>query len=330
LRKTLITGGAGFIGSFLAEELLKKGHEVYVLDDLSTGSLENILSLRENPNFHFVLGSIMEKEKLDELVRECADVFHLAAAVGVKLVFDRPIHTITVNVRGTENVLNSCLQFAKKVLVTSTSEVYGKDVNAISKKFKEGDDLSLGTSMRWCYACSKALDEYLALAYYREMGLPIVITRIFNTVGPRQSKAYGMVIPRFISQALAGMPITVFGDGSQTRSFVWVGDTVRALVELMESSSGIGQIFNVGSEEGITINELAQMVLKKTGADSKIVYVSYEEAYGKNFEDIKFRVPDTRKIQEAIGFKPTLNLEQILDRIIAFSDIRKRQGRQSG
>jgi UDP-glucose 4-epimerase len=323
LRKTLITGGAGFIGSYLAAELLKEGNEVFVLDDLSTGSLENILPLKDNPGFHFVLGSIMEEDKLDELVSECSDVFHLAAAVGVKLVFERPIHTITVNVRGTENVLTSCLRFAKKVLVVSTSEVYGKDVNSVSKKFSEDDDLSLGTSLRWCYGCSKALDEYLALAHYREMGLPVVVVRIFNTVGPRQSRAYGMVIPRFVSQALTGMPITVFGDGTQTRSFIWVGDTVHALMELMESSAAIGKIFNVGSEEGVTIKELAQLVIKKTGADSKIIHISYEEAYGKNFEDIQFRVPDTRRIRETIGFKATLNLDQILDRIIDFHKARK-------
>jgi UDP-glucose 4-epimerase len=324
LDKILITGGAGFIGSYLAEELLRKGHEVFALDDLSTGNLENILALKDNPNFHFVLGSIMEEDKLDELVRESSEVFHLAAAVGVKLVFERPIHTITVNVRGTENVLNSCLRFAKKALITSTSEVYGKDVNPFSRRFGEDDDLSLGTSLRWCYACSKALDEYLALAHYREMGLPVVIARIFNTVGPRQSRAYGMVIPRFVSQAIAGMPITVYGDGSQTRSFIWVGDTVRALIGLMESPSAVGQIFNVGSEEGVTIEDLAQRIIEKAGADLKICHISYEEAYGENFEDIKYRVPDMRKTREMIGFKPTLNLDQTLDRIIDFHNAKKR------
>jgi UDP-glucose 4-epimerase len=318
LNNILITGGAGFIGSYLAETMLKSGHEVCVLDDLSTGSLENISHLKDDPHFHFVLGSIMDQKELDGLVSQCSQVFHLAAVVGVKLVFERPVHTITVNVRGTENVLKSCLSFAKKVLIASTSEVYGKDVNSLSGKFKEDDDLSLGTSLRWGYACSKALDEYLARAYHREMGLPVVIARIFNTVGPRQSNAYGMVIPRLVSQALEGQPITVYGDGRQTRSFIWVEDTVRALIDLMASPSALGQIFNVGSEDAITINELAAKVQEKTQTASRVVHLTYEEAYGKHFEDIKFRVPDTRKIQSLIGFTPTLGLDEILERIVDF------------
>lgn len=318
MKKILITGGAGFIGSYLAEALLKEGHEVSVLDDLSTGSLENISHLKDDPRFHFALGSIMDQEKLDALVSQCSEVYHLAAAVGVKLVFERPVHTITVNIRGTENVLKSCLSFAKKVMITSTSEVYGKDVNSVSGKFREDEDLSLGTSLRWGYACSKALDEYLALAHHREMGLPVFIVRIFNTVGPRQSSAYGMVIPRLVSQALENQPLTVYGDGCQTRSFIWVEDTVRALINLMSNPSAIGQIFNVGSEEGITINDLAAKVGNKTAAASRVVHISYEEAYGKNFEDIRHRVPDTRKIRSLLGFTPTLGIDEILDRIIDY------------
>jgi UDP-glucose 4-epimerase len=325
LKAVLITGGAGFIGSCLAESLLKDGNEVWVLDDLSTGRLDNIAHLKDDPLFHFVLGSIMDQDKLDGLVSKCTQVFHLAAVVGVKLVFENPTRTITVNVRGTENVLRSCLSFAKSVLVASTSEVYGRDVNTAAGKFMEADDLSLGTSLRWGYACSKALDEYLSLAHHREMGLPVVIARIFNTVGPRQSDAYGMVIPRLVSQALEGRPLTVYGDGRQTRSFIWVEDTVRALIGLLASPSAVGQVYNVGSEEAITINELAAKIKQKTGTASRVIHLAYEEAYGKGFDDIRYRVPDTRKIRSVIGFTPTLGIDEILDRIIA--DRKNRPGR---
>lgn len=318
MKKILITGGAGFIGSHLAEELLQKGNEIVVLDDLSTGSLENIFHLKNEPRFRFVLGSVMDEQKLDELVRDCDEVYHLAAVVGVKLVFENPVQTIVVNVKGTENALNSCLKFARKILVVSTSEVYGKDVDPKLRKFHEDLDLSLGPSLRWSYACSKALDEYLALSYHKKMGLPVVIVRIFNTVGPRQSGAYGMVIPRLVGQALSGQPITVYGDGEQVRSFSWIKDTIRAVTGLMAKPEAVGQVFNIGSEEEITINELARKIKEKTRSASPIVHIPYHQAYGKDFEDIRFRVPDTTRLKSFIPFKPTLNLDQILDQIIAF------------
>jgi UDP-glucose 4-epimerase len=235
----------------------------------------------------------------------------------VKLVYENPIHTIAVNVKGTENVLNSSLQYAKRVLVVSTSEVYGKDVNSRLKRFQEANDLSLGTSLRWAYGCSKALDEYLAIAYHRRMGLPVVISRIFNTVGPRQTGAYGMVIPRLIAQALRGQPLTVYGDGQQTRSFIWVKDTVQGLVGLMENPAAEGEIFNIGSEEEVTINHLAEKIKAKTRSSSAIVHIPYAQVYGIDFDDIRYRVPDITKIRNLLGFKPSLNIDQILDQVIA-------------
>jgi UDP-glucose 4-epimerase len=318
MRNILITGGAGFIGSHLAESILGRGDAVTVLDDLSTGSLANIRHLQGDPRFRFVQGSIMDEPRVDELVREADEVYHLAAVVGVKLVFENPIQTVRTNVRGTEIVLEAALKYAKKPLVVSTSEVYGKDVDPQTRKFKETDDLSLGSSLRWSYACAKALDEYLAVSYHRRLGLPTVIVRIFNTVGPRQTGAYGMVIPRFVGQALAGRPITAYGDGGQVRSFGWVKDTVAALTGLMETPAAEGQIFNVGSEEEVTIREVAERIKSKTGSRSPIEYVPYDQAYGKGFEDIRFRVPDTAKLKAAIGFRTTLCLDEILDEVIAF------------
>lgn len=318
MKKILITGGAGFIGSHLAEELLARGEEVYVLDDLSTGNLENILDIKDNPRFHFILGSILEKAELEELVRQCNEIYHLAAAVGVKLVYENPVYTINVNVKGTENVLNAALKYAKKIFLASTSEVYGKDVRANQKKFKETDDLSLGTSLRWCYGCSKALDEYLALAYHKKMGLPVVVGRFFNTVGPRQTGAYGMVLPRLVRQALLGQPMTVYGDGRQVRSFSWVKDVVRAAIELMNCPQAVGEIINIGSEEGVSILELARRIKEKTQSSSEIVFIPYHLAYGPDFEDIIFRVPDTSRLRQLINFVPSLNLDQILDQVIAY------------
>jgi len=318
LKKILITGGAGFIGSHLAEACLARGDEVYVLDDLSTGNLENILAIKNDSHFHFILGSILEKSTLDGLVERCDYVFHLAAAVGVKLVYENPVYTINVNVKGTENVLNAGLRFAKKVFLASTSEVYGKDVRSDRLQFRETDDLSLGTSLRWCYGCSKALDEYLGLAYHKKMGLPVVVGRFFNTVGPRQSGAYGMVLPRLVRQALLGQPLTVYGDGRQVRSFSWVGDVVRASLELMECPQAVGEVVNIGSEEGISIIELAQKIKAKTGSSSEINFIPYHLAYGPDFEDILYRVPDTSKLHQLIGFAPSLNLDRILDEVIAY------------
>jgi UDP-glucose 4-epimerase len=318
MKRILITGGAGFVGSHLAEALLGRGDRVTVLDDLSTGSRSNIQSLRADPRFTFVLGSILDGAQVDALVRECEEIYHLAAVVGVKLVFENPIQTILVNVRGTEIVLEAALKYVKRPLIVSTSEVYGKDVDPRTQRFKETDDLSLGTSLRWAYACSKALDEYLSLSYWKKTGLPAVIARLFNTVGPRQTAAYGMVLPRFVSQALSGRPLTVYGDGFQVRSFCWVKDTVKALTALMDSPATAGEIFNVGSEEQVTIREVAERIRTKVGSDSPIETIPYEEAYGEGFEDIRFRVPDTAKIRTALGFRPTLSLDEILDEVIAF------------
>ncbi len=318
----LITGGAGFIGSHLAEALLEIGEEVWVLDNLSTGSLQNIWHLFDNPRFHFVEGSVLDESKLIEAMRPCRKVYHLAAAVGVKLVVQDPLGTLETNVRGTENVLRVALQFGCKVLISSTSEVYGKDVRD-GEKFRETDNIILGTAMRWGYACSKALDEYLSRAYWKQKGLPVVIARLFNTVGPRQSPAYGMVIPNFVRQALANEPITVYGDGKQVRSFCWVGDTVNALIKLMETPGLEGEIFNVGNDEPITIEELALKVKAMTNSSSEIVYIPYEQAYGHGFEDIRYRVPDITKLRQAIGYQPTLGIDEILERVIEYERSRR-------
>ena len=313
----LVTGGAGFIGSHLVETLLNQGEEIWVLDDLSTGNLQNIWHLFENPHFHFVEGSVLDELKLKEIMRPSRMVYHLAAVVGVKLVVEEPLWTIETNVRGTELVLKLALQLGCKVLITSTSEVYGKDIrNGV--RFREDDDLTLGTALRWGYACSKALDEYLARAYWQQKGLPVVIVRLFNTVGPRQSPAYGMVIPRFVKQALKGEPITVYGDGQQVRTFCWVGDVVQALIDLMKISKVEGEIFNVGNDEPVTIEELAKRVKRLTNSPSRIVCLPYEQVYGSDFEDIRYRVPDITKLQRAIDYKPTRCLDKILKRVIDY------------
>jgi UDP-glucose 4-epimerase len=315
--RALITGGAGFIGSHLAEALLARGQEVVVLDDLSTGSLQNILHLMRQPGFEFVLGSIMDEATVDRAVAACDVVYHLGAAVGVRLVFEQPVRTIETNVRGTQHVLDACLRHGRKVLVASTSEVYGKDVHNGTGRFREDDDITIGTSIRWCYATSKALDEFLARAYWQEKGLPVVIARFFNTVGPRQSPAYGMVLPRFVEQALRGLPITVYGDGSQVRSFTWVGDAVEATVRLMDAPAAEGRVFNVGSEEAVTIRDLAERVRRLAGSTSEIVHVPYEEAYGRGFEDIRHRVPDVTRLRQTVGYAPQTPLDLILERVIA-------------
>ncbi len=315
--RVLITGGAGFIGSHLAEALLARDHQVTALDDLSTGRLSNILHLIGNPAFRFVLGTILDVDKVNDLAAECDEIYHLGAAVGVRLIYEHPVQTIETNVRGTEVILDAALRHGRRVFIASTSEVYGKDVAGPGGKFRETDDITVGPSIRWCYASSKALDEYLARAYFREKGLPIVIGRLFNTVGPRQTGAYGMVVPRFVEQALTARPLTVYGDGEQVRTFTWVGDTVDAAVKLMETPSAVGRIFNVGSDETITINALARRVLTLTGSTSPIVLVPYEEAYGPDFEDIRYRVPDITRLRETIGYQPSLSLDAILERIIA-------------
>ncbi len=313
----LITGGAGFIGSHLADQLLREGHYVSVLDNLSTGSIRNIAHLKGNPRFRYTIDTVTNEPLLAELVDECDVVFHLAAAVGVKLIVEAPVHTIETNVHGTEVVLTHANKKKKLVLVASTSEVYGKST---SVPFREDDDLVMGPTPkhRWAYACSKAIDEFLALAYWKEKKLPVVIARLFNTVGPRQTGQYGMVIPNFVRQALAGYPITVFGDGSQTRSFTYVGDVVCALVGLVKEPMAVGQVFNIGNGEEISIRALAERVKALTGSSSEIVTVPYEQAYEAGFEDMPRRVPDISKIHALIGYQPRVQLDEILTRVIEY------------
>jgi UDP-glucose 4-epimerase len=316
--KALITGGAGFIGSHLAEVLLADGAEVVLLDDLSTGRLDNVRHLLDNPRVTFVHGSVLDPHVVRPLVDRCDQVYHLAAAVGVRLVVRHPVRTIETNVRGTQVVLEAAVRSRRPVFLSSTSEVYGKDVRADGERFRESDDVTLGTSLRWCYASSKALDEYLARAYHLEKGLPVVIGRFFNTVGPRQSDAYGMVVPRFVRQALAGEPITVYGDGAQVRSFGWVGDVVRAAVALMKVPQAAGEVFNIGSDEPVTIRDLAGRVKTLADSRSEIVYVPYEAVYGRGFEDIRYRVPDISKLRRVIGYRPTRSLDDILRAVIDY------------
>lgn len=312
--RALITGGAGFVGSHLAETLLRNGHEVTVIDDLSTGSIRNISHLKRQPAFSYVIASVMERTILAELIDDCDVVFHLAAAVGVRLIVESPVRTLETNVRGTELVLEAAAKKGKKVLITSTSEVYGKS-NKIP--FQEDDDLLIGPPVcgRWSYACSKAMDEFLALAYHREKQLPVVIVRLFNTVGPRQVGTYGMVLPRFVNWALRGEPITIHGDGGQSRCFGWVGDVASALMRLVETESTLGSVFNIGSDEEVTINRLAELVKEVTESDSEIIHVPYETAYGPNFEDMRRRVPDLSKIREAVDYSPTKSLREIVEAV---------------
>lgn len=313
----LITGGAGFVGSHLADELLREGHRVFVLDNLSTGSIANIAHLKANPRFHYTIDTVTNEPVLAELIDQCDIVFHLAAAVGVKLIVEAPVHTIETNVHGTEVVLKHANKKKKLVLIASTSEVYGKST---SVPFHEDDDLVLGPTPkhRWAYACSKAIDEFLALAYWKEKKLPVVIARLFNTVGPRQTGQYGMVIPNFVRQAIAGQPITVFGDGSQTRSFTYVGDVVCALAALVKEPAAVGQVFNIGNTEEISIRDLAERVKKLAGSASPIVTIPYDQAYEAGFEDMPRRVPDIGKIHALIGYQPRVNLDEILTRVIEY------------
>jgi UDP-glucose 4-epimerase len=346
--RVLITGGAGFIGSHLAEELLRLNHHVTVIDDLSTGCFDNIAHLVEHPRFKFAIDTINNAVVMDRLVSECDMVFHLAAAVGVMLIVDKPVHTIKTNVIGTEAVLEAALRYRTKVLIASTSEVYGKG-NHIP--FYEDDDVVLGPTYRsrWAYAASKMVDEFLALAYYREKGLPVVIFRLFNTVGPRQTGRYGMVIPRFIQQGLQAKPLTVYGDGRQSRCFIHVQDAIEAMIELAKCPSAVGQVFNIGSCEEITITELANKVLfmingldTPTIADDylegvsmisnrykeneeRITYIPYESAYAVGFEDMHQRVPDVSKIKEYTGWVPRHSLEETLGDVLKYYSNRENQ-----
>ena len=313
--RVLITGGAGFVGSHLAEALLARGDEVHALDDLSTGSIDNIAHLKSHPKFSYTIDTVTNEPMLAELVDRSDVIVHLAAAVGVKLIVEAPVHTIETNVHGTEVVLKLANKKKKLVLIASTSEVYGKSTDV---PFQEEADLVLGPSHkhRWAYACSKLIDEFLALAYWKERKLPVIIVRLFNTVGPRQTGQYGMVIPNFVRQALAGQPITVFGDGRQTRSFTYVGDVVRAVVALIDEPRAVGQVYNIGNGYEISIGDLAERIRALAGSKSEIVRIPYDQAYEAGFEDMPRRVPDISKIKALVGYAPTVELDEILTRVI--------------
>lgn len=311
----LITGGAGFIGSHLADHLLAQGHAVTVIDDLSTGRHANVEHLLGRPDFEFVLGSILNPEVVDDVVSRSEGVFHLAAAVGVQLIVDHPLRSLATNIRGSEIVFEKANKYGTPVLVTSSSEIYGKNR---SDRLGEDDDRILGSPLksRWSYSEAKAIDEILAYTYWKEKGLPTVIVRLFNTVGPRQTGAYGMVVPRFVAQALRGEPITVFGDGAQTRCFCYVGDIVSALPLLITNPDANGRVFNLGSTEEVSIAELAEVVREETGLASKVRFVPYEQAYEEGFEDMARRVPDTSRAHDLIGFEPSLSLREIVRMVI--------------
>jgi len=314
--KALVTGGAGFIGSHLSEALLAGGWEVFALDDVSTGSLDNVAHLRDRPDFHLVVDSVLAPSVVGDLVHRCDVVYHLAAAVGVRLIVEQPVHTMVTNVQGTETVLGYCSKLGKRVLVASSSEVYGD--HREERPLQENDRRVYGptTEKRWLYADSKAMDEHLALSYHLERGLDAVVVRLFNTVGPRQSGRYGMVIPRFVERALAGEPLEVHGDGTQTRSFCHVSDTVRALTGVMDEPSTSGEIYNVGSSERVTILELAERVLRATGSASELSFVPYEQVYEQGIEDTLHREPATEKIRAKIGWQTTLDLDQIIADVV--------------
>jgi UDP-glucose 4-epimerase len=311
----LITGGAGFIGSHLAERLLRDGEEVTVVDNLSTGSLKNIEGFRTKPNFNFVEGDICDAELMERLVEGSDAVFHLAAAVGVKLIADDPVHTIETNINGTEVVLETANKFGRKILLASSSEVYGKNE---SVPFREDDDIVLGSTSlsRWSYACSKAIDEFLGLSFYQQFGLDVVIGRFFNTIGPRQTGRYGMVVPRFIQWALNNEPVLIYGSGKQRRCFCYVGDVVDAVTGLMNSNEAAGKVYNIGSAEEIAIESLADKIIEMTGSKSKKEYVSYEKAYGRPIEDMMRRVPNLERIQKTIEWEPKRSLDEALQLII--------------
>lgn len=315
--KVLITGGAGFIGSHLAEELLKNKHRVIALDDLSTGRLENIAHLKENKDFELVVGTVLNEHLVDKLAERADVIFHLAAAVGVELIVKRPLESLTTNIKGSEIVLEMAYRYNKKILMTSTSEIYGKNVNG---PLKETDDRILGSPLkvRWSYSTAKAVDEMLAYVYWKEKGVPSVIVRLFNTVGPRQTGYYGMVVPRFIEQALGNNPISVYGTGKQTRCFLHVKDAVGALIKLVEEPKAVGEVFNIGSQEEVSIEQLAKEISRITKSKSKIEYIPYEKAYEEGFEDMQRRVPDIAKINKLIGFKPTYSLAQIIKDIVKY------------
>jgi UDP-glucose 4-epimerase len=315
--RALITGGAGFIGSHLAEALLGAGHEVDIIDNLSTGSIRNVSHLKSNPRFKYTIDTLTNEPLLAELIDRNDVVFHFAAAVGVKLIVEEPVHTIETNVHGTEVVLKHANKKRKKVVIASTSEVYGKSTDV---PFREDADLVMGATAkhRWAYACSKAIDEFLALAYYKERRLPVIIVRFFNTVGPRQTGQYGMVLPSFVRQALSGEAITVFGDGTQSRSFTYVGDVVECLLKLVNEPKAIGQVFNIGNKEEVTILRLAEIVKSLTASASPIEFIPYDKAYEEGFEDMPRRVPDLAKVQRFVGYEPKVQLNEIITKVIEY------------
>jgi UDP-glucose 4-epimerase len=315
--RALITGGAGFIGSHLAEALLDAGHEVDIIDNLSTGSIRNISHLKTRPKFKYVIDTLINEPVLAELIDRNDVIFHFAAAVGVKLIVEQPVHTIETNVHGTEVVLKHANKKKKLVFIASTSEVYGKNLDV---PFREDADLVMGATVkhRWAYACSKAIDEFLALAYWKERGLPVVVVRFFNTVGPKQTGQYGMVLPNFARQALAGEPITVFGDGTQSRSFTYVSDVVGCLLKLMKEKKAIGEVFNIGNREEVTILRLAEMVKAQAGSQSEIVFIPYDKAYEAGFEDMPRRVPDLTKIHKLVGYEPTVQLNETINKVLEY------------
>ncbi len=310
--RIFVTGGAGFIGSHLSEALLAKGHEVWALDDLSTGRLENLRTFERNPRFRFLEGNVMDQALVHGLVAQSDRVYHLAAAVGVKYVLENPLRSLLTNIRGTEVVLEACSEHGKKVMIASSSEVYGKGV---SVPFSEDDDRLMGPThkLRWSYACGKAVDECLAQAYWQQKQLPVVVIRCFNTCGPRQSSAYGMVIPNMVQRALAGEPILVYGDGQQSRCFSAVQDVVRGALLLMECKAAEGEIFNLGTDEEVTVLELAHRIRRMCDSSSEVRFVPYEHVYGRSFEDMRRRVPDLTKVNRAVGFKPETSLDRLLE-----------------
>jgi UDP-glucose 4-epimerase len=315
--RALITGGAGFIGSHLAESLLKQGHHVSVLDDLSTGSLDNVAHLETNPRFSLTIGSATDDAVVAGLVEHVDVIFHLAAAVGVRLILERPVHTIEANVHGTETVLKHASRHDKLVLIASTSEVYGKST---ALPYREDADLVLGppSKTRWGYAASKLIDEFLAVGYWKERRTRVIVVRLFNTVGPRQSSRYGMVLPNFVKRAIENAPIIVHGDGTQTRSFTWVGDVVAAMQLLVNAPDAVGEVFNIGNGAEISIKDLAHKVIGHVGSASAIDYVPYREAFDSSFEDMPRRVPDISKIQAYVGYEPTVHLDEIIERVAAY------------
>lgn len=315
--RALITGGAGFVGSHLAEELLRRGDQVSIIDDLSTGRLENVEHLMSSPRFDIAVETILNETVMDRLVSECDIIYHLAAAVGVELIVSKPVEVIQTNILGTEMVLKLANRYLKKVLITSTSEIYGKSENI---PFKESDDRILGptTKNRWSYSSTKAIDEFLALAYHKENNLDVVIVRLFNTVGPRQTGRYGMVIPRLVVQALKGEPLTVYGTGKQVRCFGYVSDIVDAIISISNHNEAVGQIFNVGNDQPVSILELASKIIDKTNSDSEIAKIPYGDAYEEGFEDMAVRKPDLTKIKTLTGYQPKVKLDQILDNVIEY------------